>query len=143
MCLLSWQRRLLLSAMSSTAGLPHHGQDAWSDSFSQHTFPRHPKRSLVKTFKMIKCFMFSRGNVDFGIRLTFALTPMSRLLVWSLKVPRTGSDAAFLLLVVSGNPSRRPLTLDAGQQFRVRLTGVQMCDRVFSDISSAFSSTIW
>ena len=79
---------------------------------------------------MLKCLMFSRGNVDFGIRLTFALTPKSRLLVWSLKVPRTGSDTAFLLLVVSGNPSRRPLTLDVGQQSRVRLTGVQMCDRV-------------
>ena len=41
--------------------------------------------------KMLKRLVFSRGNVNFGIRLTFAQTPMSRLLVRSLKVPRAGS----------------------------------------------------
>ena len=51
-------------------------------SFSQH-LSHGIRRSLVKTFKMLKRLVFSRGNVNFGIRLTFALTPMSRLLVWS------------------------------------------------------------
>ena len=70
---------------------PHHGGTLRETFILSAHIPTASEGSLVKTFKMLKRLVFSRGNVNFGIRLTFALTPMSRLLVWSSKVPRAGS----------------------------------------------------
>ena len=144
MSLLSWQRRLIPSAMSSKWRAPHLNErleDIYSLSSHSHGIQKIPG----KTFKMLKRLVFSRGNVNFGICLIFALAPISRLLVWSLKVPRAGSKTSLSsFLVISEVLYTRTLTklmqknnLESVSQLFKYVTVS------FLDISSTFSSTRW